>query len=62
MCESFGCGPSPVPAEGFGLIYAGPHVHVGGISLELVNADTGEQICYGQAEYGSGDDALDEEG
>jgi hypothetical protein len=29
----------------FKLLYAAGHLHVGGLSLELINADTGESIC-----------------
>jgi len=62
MCETWGCGNAPVPEEGFALVYAAAHFHVGGISMELINADTGEQLCFNEATYGSGDEPRNEEG
>lgn len=62
MCNIWSCGATPIPEEGMGLVYAGPHIHVGGLSMELINADTGEQICYSEADYGKGEEARDEEG
>eukprot|EP00192_Tetraselmis_astigmatica_P005277 CAMPEP_0117661422 /NCGR_PEP_ID=MMETSP0804-20121206/7529_1 /TAXON_ID=1074897 /ORGANISM="Tetraselmis astigmatica, Strain CCMP880" /LENGTH=509 /DNA_ID=CAMNT_0005468289 /DNA_START=163 /DNA_END=1692 /DNA_ORIENTATION=+ len=64
MCEVWGCGlHAPKPAEdGVALVYAGAHLHVGGISMELINADTGEQLCYNKVEYGTGEEARNEEG
>mmetsp|Transcript_21584 Transcript_21584/g.56256 ORF Transcript_21584/g.56256 Transcript_21584/m.56256 type:complete len:515 (-) Transcript_21584:295-1839(-) len=62
LCEVWTCGDRPVGEEGFDLIFAGPHLHVGGISMELINADTGEQLCIGAPEYGDSDEARNEEG
>ncbi|TFJ80839.1 hypothetical protein NSK_007839 [Nannochloropsis salina CCMP1776] len=37
----------------FKLVYAAGHVHVGGLSLELINADTGALICRNEPIYDS---------
>ena len=46
----------------FELVFAGAHFHVGGLSMELFNADTGQLICRNQAVYGGSDAPRDEEG
>lgn len=56
------------PADGSGiqLVYAGGHCHVGCISLDLVNLDTGATICHQEPVLGSkvgpGNNAMDEGG
>mmetsp|Transcript_23640 Transcript_23640/g.65574 ORF Transcript_23640/g.65574 Transcript_23640/m.65574 type:complete len:396 (+) Transcript_23640:297-1484(+) len=62
MCRLYGCGPGYDPARGLRLIYSGGHLHVGGLSLELINADTGELLCSNAPQYGSSDAATDEDG
>ena len=62
MCRLYGCGPSYDPNKGFELMYASGHLHVGGVSTELWNADTGELLCSAEPQYGGSDEAMDEEG
>jgi len=56
----------PEDGTGIQLIYAGGHCHVGCLSLDLINLDTGETICHQEPLHGSkvaaGDNAMDEAG
>jgi len=44
------------------LVYAVGHLHVGGLSLDLYDDETGELICHSEPTYGDGLDAGNEKG
>merc|ERR1711920_1134668 len=44
------------------LVYAVGHLHVGGLSLDLYNDETGELICHSAPTYGEGLEAGNEKG
>ena len=44
------------------LVYAVGHLHVGGLSLDLYDDETGELICHSEPTYGTSAAAGDEEG
>ncbi|QDZ24360.1 hypothetical protein HOP50_13g68980 [Chloropicon primus] len=44
------------------LVYAVGHLHVGGLSLDLYNDETGELICHSVPKYGTGEEAGNEKG
>merc|ERR1711907_79807 len=44
------------------LVYAVGHLHVGGLSLDLYDDETGELICHSVPKYGTGEEAGDEKG
>lgn len=48
------------PNELVGLVYAVGHLHVGGLSLDLYNDETGELICHSDPTYGTGEEAGNE--
>lgn len=56
----------PEDGSGIQLVYAGGHCHVGCLSLDLVNLDTGMTICHQEPRTGStvspGGNAMDEAG
>mmetsp|Transcript_62448 Transcript_62448/g.140797 ORF Transcript_62448/g.140797 Transcript_62448/m.140797 type:complete len:580 (-) Transcript_62448:130-1869(-) len=56
----------PEDGTGIRLVYAGGHCHVGCISLDLVNLDTGATICHQEPVHGKRvgnlDNAMDEAG
>jgi len=55
----------PEDGSGIQLLYAGGHCHVGCISLDLINMNTGQVICHQEAVYapeGATGDAMDEPG
>jgi len=56
----------PEDGTGIQLIYAGGHCHVGCLSLDLINLDTGATICHQEPVMGTrvspGDNAMDEAG
>jgi hypothetical protein len=58
--------PWPKDGSGIQLVYAGGHCHVGCISLDLINLDTGATICHQEPGHGTkvapGDNAMDEAG
>jgi hypothetical protein len=44
------------PDQLVGLVYAVGHLHVGGLSLDLYNDETGELICHSDPTYGTGEE------
>merc|ERR1711907_419092 len=50
------------PNELVGLVYAVGHLHVGGLSLDLYDDETGELIFHSEPTYGDGLDAGNEKG
>jgi len=50
------------PATPVDLVYAVGHLHVGGLSLDLYDDETGELICHSVPKYGTGEEAGDEKG
>jgi len=54
--------PEVDPDQLVGLVYAVGHLHVGGLSLDLYNDETGELICHSAPTYGEGLEAGNEKG
>ena len=50
------------PREVVELVYAVGHLHVGGLSLDLYDDDSGELLCHSVPKYGATEAAGDEEG
>ena len=50
------------PKEVVELVYAVGHLHVGGLSLDLYDDDSGELLCHSVPKYGATEAAGDEEG
>ena len=48
------------PTTPVDLVYAVGHLHVGGLSLDLYDDETGELICHSVPKYGTGDMAGDD--
>ena len=48
------------PTEEVDLVYAVGHLHVGGLSLDLYDDETGEIICHSAPTYGTGLEAGNE--
>ena len=48
------------PKEVVELVYAVGHLHVGGLSLDLYDDDSGELLCHSVPKYGATEAAGDE--
>jgi len=66
----FGSGSGYTGSDLVDIVFASPHIHYGGISLELIDPETNATLCEvhstpdnsGGVIYGTGSDAGDEEG